>query len=259
MSDDPLQFYDALASDYDRLFADWRNSVRIQGNIFDHMIRTAWRREAPPVTVLDCTCGIGTQALGLAQHGYTVTATDLSAEAVARAAREAEALELPLTTGVADVRTLAEQVAGEFDVVLSADNALPHLRGSDLRRAMKQIHAKTAPGGLFIGTIRDYDALCEERPTFTSERVMNDADGRRIVFQMWDWADDGRQYTVNQFILREREGGWETSHYATVYYPLRREVFTLLLKNTGFTAVAWLMPEASSYYQPAVLAWKPAR
>jgi methylase of polypeptide subunit release factors len=41
-------------------------------------------------TVLDCACGLGTQAIGLARRGCTVHATDLSPAAIARAARDAE-------------------------------------------------------------------------------------------------------------------------------------------------------------------------
>jgi tRNA/tmRNA/rRNA uracil-C5-methylase (TrmA/RlmC/RlmD family) len=35
--------------------------------------------------VLDCACGIGTQALGLALRGHRVVGTDVSARAVVRA------------------------------------------------------------------------------------------------------------------------------------------------------------------------------
>ena len=35
--------------------------------------------------VLDCSCGIGTQAIGLALRGHRVTGTDLSFRAAARA------------------------------------------------------------------------------------------------------------------------------------------------------------------------------
>ena len=40
--------------------------------------------------VLDCACGIGTQSIGLAQQGFQVTATDISAAAITRARTESQ-------------------------------------------------------------------------------------------------------------------------------------------------------------------------
>src|SRR5207245_728827 len=74
---DPRQFYDDLAADYHLLFADWGQAIRWQGDAIDRLIRAHWPASDPPRTLLDCTCGIGTQALGLAMQGYAVTASDL--------------------------------------------------------------------------------------------------------------------------------------------------------------------------------------
>jgi SAM-dependent methyltransferase len=80
------QFYDELASLYHLVYPDWNASIERQAAALDAVIRECW----PPVrTILDAACGIGTQALGLAQLGYHVTSSDLSPSAVARARREA--------------------------------------------------------------------------------------------------------------------------------------------------------------------------
>ena len=104
MTDSVTAFYDSLASEYHLLFADWDASVRRQGEILDRLI--AAQLGPPPHTVLDCACGIGTQALGLAQLGYTVHGTDISPAAVERSRREAVRLGVPLTTAIADLRAL---------------------------------------------------------------------------------------------------------------------------------------------------------
>ena len=106
--DSVLQFYQSLASDYHLIFAEWQESVRWQGEMLDEIIRASLGRQ--PASLLDCTCGIGTQAIGLALRGYTVHATDLSRAAVERARREAASLGASLTFGVADLRTLATAV-----------------------------------------------------------------------------------------------------------------------------------------------------
>jgi hypothetical protein len=49
-----------------------------------------------------------------------------------------------LTFGVADFRTLARDVDGTFDVVISCDNSLPHLlTDDDLHAAARNIHANS--------------------------------------------------------------------------------------------------------------------
>ena len=125
MNDSVERFYDQLADDYHLIYADWQQSISWHSRVLDQIIHA--RLGPLPISVLDCACGIGTQAIGLAARGYDVHATDLSAVAVARAKREARALGVSLTFGVADMRALQTQVEGVFDVVISCDNALPHL------------------------------------------------------------------------------------------------------------------------------------
>jgi methylase of polypeptide subunit release factors len=103
-----LQFYDRLAGQYHLIFADWREAVRRQGMVLNAVINA--HRGPAPLVVLDCSCGIGTQAIGLALHGHEVYATDLSPTAVAQARRHARSF------GVADFRELAGRV---FDVILA--------------------------------------------------------------------------------------------------------------------------------------------
>jgi len=86
--------------------------------------------------------------------------------------------------------------------------------------------------------------------------VFDDADGRRVVFQVWDWLDNDPMYTVTQFILRERQDGWETNDYATRYRALSRHELDEVLGDEGFDDVTWLMPDESGYYQPIVTARK---
>jgi glycine/sarcosine N-methyltransferase len=173
-------------------------------------------------SVLDCACGIGTQAIGLAMRGYTVHATDLSPAAVARAAREAASFGAALTFDVADFRSLEAKVIDTFDVVLCCDNTLAHLlEDADLRMAAAQMRTRLTPGGLLLASIRDYDQLVVPsaatsppsvpglpgmhrsqrpgRPQGTMPQVFDDADGRRIACQVWDWAPTGNLICLRNF------------------------------------------------------------
>ncbi len=248
-----LEFYESLAPDYHLFFPDWKASVRQQGKVLDALIREESGGGA--VAILDCTCGIGPQAIGLAACGHQVHATDASPGAVERARREASSMGVSLTCAVADLSRLADQVAGAYDVVISCDNALPHFAtDEDLLVVARAIRAKLRPAGLFIASIRDYDRLVAERPRLVNPRLHDTAEGKRVVYQVWDWDADGRGYRFHQFIVRERDGEWSTTHLSGRYRALLRRELGEVLAHAGFAAIRWRMPEETGYYQPLVTA-----
>jgi 2-polyprenyl-3-methyl-5-hydroxy-6-metoxy-1,4-benzoquinol methylase len=108
MNNSVLDFYEQLASDYHLIFADWQETVHQQAAVLDRLIRNQMQQF--PLTVLDCSCGIGTQAIGLAALGYQIHATDLSPAAVERAKQATQSFGVSITFDVADMRFLATQV-----------------------------------------------------------------------------------------------------------------------------------------------------
>lgn len=253
MDDLVRDFYDQFAERYHLIFADWQASIVRQAAILDQLIRD--ELGPGPFSMLDCACGIGTQAIGLANLGHRVHATDLSLAAVTRAELEALSAGVSLTSGVADMRELAQQVPGTFDVVLACDNALPHLlTDDDLRLATANIASKLRPGGLFLASIRDYDDLVQTRPRSEMPRVFDSPDGRRITFQVWDWAPAGSAYQVHQFLVRQTDDRWHTDHFVAPYRALLREDLDATLRTAGFEDIRWHEPEASGFYQPVVTA-----
>lgn len=91
--DDPsavAAFYDGLARDYYLVYGDrWNEAVDRQGAALDRLIRA---HSHAAVDVLDCACGIGTQAIGLAKRGYRVVGSDLSPRELETAIPEADRL-----------------------------------------------------------------------------------------------------------------------------------------------------------------------
>ena len=78
--------YDQLAHLYHLIFTDWNASIARQGQQLATIVETEWPGSN---RILDVACGIGTQAIALAKRDYSVTASDLSEQAVARAKVEA--------------------------------------------------------------------------------------------------------------------------------------------------------------------------
>jgi SAM-dependent methyltransferase len=248
-------FYDHLADEYHLIFGDWERAMRRQGEVLDRLLRAQMCDEC--LSILDCSCGIGTQAIGLALYGHELTGTDLSPKSVERARKEAERLGVRIAFEVADFRVLEERVRGLFDAVISCDNALPHmLTREDLLRAARSIRSRLRTDGLFLASIRDYDALVRERPRSTVPSVFDSPEGKRISLQVWDWEDDGCAYTVHLFLLSGSEESWKVRHHQTRYKAVLRTELEDVLEEAGFENIVWHMPAHSGYYQPIVTARK---
>ncbi len=250
----PRDFYDDLAADYHLIFPDWWASAARQGGVLTDLLHRYGID--PPATVYDCTCGIGTQALPLAAAGFRMTGSDLSPAAVARARAEAGARGLSVSLSVADVRALP---ARRFDAVVSLDNSLPHLlTDADLAAAVRSVRGCLDPGGVFLASIRDYDANLRDGTAGVPAAVHGTGAGRRIVGQTWEWAPDRRTVEISIFVLRpgleEGTDEWTATVRTTTYRALRRAELTAALRAGGFAGVGWLLPAESGYYQPVVVA-----
>ncbi|MEV5607689.1 methyltransferase domain-containing protein [Streptomyces sp. NPDC052225] len=246
------RFYDELAPDYHRIFADWDASMDRQARALDALLGPARRR------VLDCACGIGTQAIGLARRGHDVTGSDLSPVAAARATAEAAArgVRLPATAG--DLRALPFAPAA-FDAVVCADNSLPHLlTEADVHTALTGMRRVLRADGLLILTVRDYDALRRTRPASTPPQTSTAPDGATaITFQLWHWHDDGERYDLRHFqLVPDGPDGadWRVRERRTTYWALTARQLTDLVTRAGFTDVTWHSPEESGFYQPVLTA-----
>ena len=246
-----VSFYSPLAEHYHLIFEDWNQSIDRQAKILNPLLASEVREG--PLKILDCACGIGTQAIGFALYGHQVVASDLSPAAVARAIKEAEQRRLRIAFHVSDMTSLGEITESDFDVVAALDNALPHLSPSALRCAFAAIASKLKPHGLFIASIRDYAALMPQKPSIQGPVFYGVEGSRRIVLQVWDWIDETR-YALHQYITRQSGDGWINHHFVSEYRRLLRDELESGLQSAGFAEVRWLMPAESGYYQPLVLA-----
>jgi SAM-dependent methyltransferase len=245
------QFYDPLAEVYHLIFEDWDASMALQAKVVDGLLRTELADRT--LRVLDCACGIGTQAIGLAQCGHRVTGSDASAAAVERARREAELRGLEIRFFISDMTELKELAEAEFDAVVAFDNALPHLERDELKSAARTMRAKLRDGGLLLASIRDYDRLIAERPAVQGPAFHGVEGARRIVHQIWEWMERER-YRVHLYITVQDGGQWRAHHFAGEYRAMLRSEVTLALQEAGFEDVRWLMPEQSGLYIPLVMA-----
>ncbi|WP_331738192.1 class I SAM-dependent methyltransferase [Streptomyces sp. NBC_01276] len=245
-------FYDELADDYHLIYSDWDAGIRRQGDALDALI------DQDRAAVLDCSCGIGTQAIGLALRGHRVTGTDISPRAAARAAGEAARRGLSLHTAAADMRRLPF-ADGQFDTVVCADNSLPHLlTEQDVNAALAEMRRVLRPGGRLLISTRPYDDLLRDRPASTPPQVSGvaeaDGGGRTVTFQLWHWHDDGEHYDLEHFQLLPAGGEWRVQVRRTTYWALGRDRLVGLAAEAGFVDPQWRMPQETGFFQPLLVA-----
>jgi len=245
-------FYDNLASQYDKLFEDWQAATQEQAAILDRLfVDNGFGKSAH---ILDCACGIGTQAIGLAMQGYNITASDISDGELAEARARAKNANVKIRFEHADFCALSKTFKEQFDIVIAMDNALPHMLSSeDLEIAIRSIINQIKENGIFVGSIRDYDALLMDKPSYSPPYMHQTAKGQRVSFQTWNWHDDN--YRLIQYIIDDGDV-LQVSKFECEYRAVCREEMTNLLLANGCRDVVWMFPEETGFYQPIVVAKK---
>ena len=244
---DSKQFYAGLTPFYHLIYPKWEESIKNQASALDSVVRDTWGEVS---TVLDVSCGIGTQAIGLAKLGYDVTASDLSPEEVERATKEAAASGLSLALSVADMRFAHDHHKSEFDLVLSADNSVPHLLSDDdILAAFRQFHSCTRPGGGCILTVRDYEKEDLSERQVKPYGIREECGVRWLIWQVWD--PNPPNYDVTFYFVEDRgEMECKTHVMRSTYYAIGIPRLMELMLEAGFVDVKRL---DGKFFQPIIM------
>lgn len=245
-------FYDQLTPFYHLIHLDWHASVEQQGEQLSAIINAEWPGSR---SVLDVSCGIGTQAIGLAKRGFRTTASDLSEREIERARREALACGVQIAFSVCDMRHAHDHHGAGFEVVISGDNSLPHLlTDQDLLAALRQMLACLAPGGGCLITMRDYER--EERGVnLVKPYGVRTENGKRyLLFQVWDF--DGEHYDLTFFFIEEDLATHAVATHAmrSRYYAITTDKMCALMREAGFDEVRRI---DGAFYQPVLVGTRP--
>ncbi len=246
------EFYDSLAEHYTKLFQNWHETIEEQAVMLDKIFSdNGYSRAA---RVLDCACGIGTQAMGLAALGYNMSASDISSKEVVDAKWEALRRNLTIRFEFADFCHLADHFKDKFDIIIAIDNALPHMSSREaLKTAVESIVNQLEEDGMFVASIRDYDELLKTKPPYSPPYIHKTEKGQRVSFQTWTW--NGDNYKLVQYIIEDGET-MEVNKFECEYRATRRDELTELLLANGCNEVEWKFPEETGFYQPIVIAKK---
>lgn len=244
-------FYEGLSELYHLIYADWDASIATQASILADVIRETWR---PARRILDAACGIGTQTLGLAALGFDVVGSDIAPAALARARREAEKRRLAISFVEADLRELASAHRPGFDVVLACDNAIPHLQTTDeILRAFRQARSLLRPGGGFLLSVRDYEAMERSGTHMVPYGVRIHGSDRLAIFQLWDFLDE-KHYLLSIVFVHRIDDEPQVQVFRCRYHAVLIGELEELLAEAGFVGVT---RHEGSFFQPILAATNP--
>jgi SAM-dependent methyltransferase len=165
-------------------------------------------REAGVRTILELGCGTGNDAARLTREGYSVTATDLSGEAIGQARARFGSM---VTFVVADMTRRLPFPSGDFDAVMS--NVALHMFPDGMTRAVfTEVGRLVRPGGLFLFHV---NAL-EDRPLRARHLPAHEFEPDYV-------AEESGQtmHLFSEAYLRELLAGWREVHLASVAIPHR--------------------------------------
>src|SRR3954470_18064187 len=216
--------YDSLAGVYEFLVPETLLSPEGSAAAFDAVLETL----PAGARVLDCACGIGTLAVGLALRGFEVDASDASPEMVVRTRALAQRRAARVQ---AEVARWDELAGGPFDAVLCVGNSITHAPGRDGRRAsLGGMRRVLREGGLLALSSRNW-----ERPQAAGEEVVERGGRRATVRRVWH---DGEPRTLEVEVAVEAR---ETHRESLAYWPFPRAELDADLRAAGFE------PEASTW------------
>ena len=224
--------YHSLAGVYEFLVPEPLLSPEGSAAVFDDVLAGL----APGARVLDCACGTGTLAVGLALRSYEVDASDASPEMIVRTRALAQSRGARVGAEVARWDALA---CGPYDAVFCVGNSLTHAAGEEGRRAaLGGMRGVLRDGGVLALTSRNW-----ERPQEAGEEWVERGGRRARVWREWRRGDP----SILAIEIAVEDG--ETYAEALEYWPFTHDHVLADLEAAGFAPAAdtWT-PEGGHYF-----------
>lgn len=230
--------YTKLSHHYDDWFSvQWPEPVHIQGQAIDKICKA--HHLPASARVLDLTCGIGTQSIGMALLGHQVTALDISEGQLEKAKFEADKIkpDLPIDWVLGDATVPEEYVSGSYDLIMSFGNSYPLLGTSEaIEASLQSCLTLLNPGGVLLISMRDHTDLCARRPYLMGSGKLNNGDRQGVWVETGDWLEGENRYISHiMFIMTEPQ---HEEHYFP--FPplaaLTKDEFLNMLEQAGYAA-----------------------
>jgi len=226
--------YDALAVDYHWLVDD----AILSGDSFPARHRSLLDLLPAGARILDCACGIGSTAIGLARQGYHVTASDGSSSMVAEAERSAQAAAVDIRFAICQWEDLPRRFQDPFDLVLCLGNSISHAPDRcSVSRALAAMGAVLKPGGSLLLDTRNWEKLRREQVRVALPESAVERDGMQCIpLRLWDHQTDwNAPHHLELLLIFEQAKQVSFRRYVLTYRPVRYLELRACMEEVGFT------------------------
>lgn len=184
-------------------------------------------------TVLDMTCGTGSQVLYLAQRGYKITGSDLCPDLIKIARNKAKKKKLDVQFIEGDMRHIK---VGQFDAVITIFSAIGHVSKSEFEKTLQNIRHNLNPGGTYIFDIFNLQALTEDVVQNFKMDIQTEVNGVKFRNQQYSEIDREKGLLISHdkymIIKDDSEPEYKTNTFSLQMYTAKE--LRELLEKTGF-------------------------
>lgn len=228
--------YSKLSKRYDDWFStQWPEPAILQGQALDEIFKEYGM--SSKLRILDLTCGIGTQSIGLAMQGHEIVGLDISQGQLDKAKKEADKIgpDLDIMWVLGDAACPQNYVEGPFDVIISFENSMPLLGSEEeVLKCFQASYDLMKEGGLLLISMRDHSELRKKKPYLIDSGTMNNGERKGVWVETGEWLEDGKRY-LSHIIFVISEPAHEQVHYPFPPLIALTKGETLdLLKKAGF-------------------------
>jgi 2-polyprenyl-3-methyl-5-hydroxy-6-metoxy-1,4-benzoquinol methylase len=223
----------AKASHYNKQAQHYDSFNEESSKVINHTIENILKKYNVK-TILDLTCGTGSQVFWLAKRGYEVVGSDINSNMlkIAKSKAKKEKLDIKFLKG--DMRTAQY---GKFDAVITIFNAVGHLTKLDFEKAIQNIHSNLNDGGLYIFDIFNLSYLLTNNNittlTIDWQKIVDNIKIRDIQYSTID--EDGilASYTIS-YLQKDSQKPKISRNIQTLQIYTAKQLREMLQRN-GFT------------------------
>jgi len=224
-------YYNTRAERYDEFN---ENNSRAINALLEKILK-----EHHVASVLDLTCGTGSQVFWLTCSGFEVVGCDISRSMLKIAKQKAKLKGLKIKFLQGDCRTVH---VGSFDAAITIFNAIGHLTREDFKLTIQNINRNLKPDGLYIFDIFNLDYLkTGNNITKLTGDWMATSDGNKFrEIQFSTISDDGILASYSTYVYQD---GHSSPTKVSKGYENTLQVYSAtslqdILKESGFVVLA---------------------
>lgn len=197
-------------------------------------------------TVLDLTCGTGSQVFFLTKRNYKCIGVDFSPALLAIARKRAGNEKLDIQFIAGDMRTLK---VGTFDAVITIFNAIGHLTKTGFEKTIRNIRHNLKDGGIYVFDILNLEAMTDLVVADLAYCVHKEINESQIFVVQCSTIDkeNGRLSSYDNYTIQKNADKPENfNHKSSLQLYTAKELKEMLAKN-GFEIIGQYGMDGSEF------------